>query len=319
MTPPVHNSCQFPGISLRRVAGGGGDDAVLPTTRALSLFIIPFLIVAFVVLFGWPGETERLFAWTIRPSMTPMVLGAVYLGGAYFFARAFRAGRWHTVKVGFIPVTTFASLLGVATVLHWDRFNHGHLAFWLWAGLYFTTPLLVLGAFLLNQRKAAPADDEPRLSPAARIVIGGTGAASLGLGLFLFVAPDAAIDVWPWMLTPLTSRVMGAVFCLGVAGLVIVTDPRWTTARIMLQTEQVMVLLILVAAARASDQMEGGRPLTWLLLAGLAGVLVTSTLFSVVMDRRSSAGATAQEGLSCPRPRSPSRPGPGGRGSSGRP
>jgi hypothetical protein len=297
------------------VAGRQGDDAVLLTTRVLSAFIIPFLLVAFVVLYGWPGETERLFAWTIRPSMTPMVLGAVYIGGAYFFARAFRASRWHTVKVGFIPVTTFASLLGVTTVVHWDRFNHDHLAFWLWAGLYFTTPLLVLGAFLLNQRREGPADDEARLSTAARIVVGGTGAASLGLGLFLFLAPEAAIDVWPWMLTPLTSRVMGAVFSLGIAGLVILSDPRWTTARIMLQTEQVMLLLILVAAARASDQMEGGRPLTWLLLAGLAGVLVTSTLFSLAMDRRVAVGP----GLSSPRRRSPSRPGPGGRGSSGRP
>lgn len=279
MSPPVHSSGQ-----LR-------DDAVLPTTRALSAFIIPFLIVAFVVLYGWPGETERLFAWTIRPSMTPMVLGAVYLGGAYFFARAFRAGQWHTVKVGFIPVTVFASLLGVATVLHWDRFNHGHLAFWLWSGLYFTTPLLVLGAFLLNRRREQPADDEPRLSPAARIVVGGTGATSVGLGLFLFLAPEKAIEVWPWMLTPLTSRVMGAVFCLGVAGVVIVTDPRWTTARIMLQTEQVMVLLILLAAVRASKHLDGDRPLTWLLLAGLAGVLVSSTLFSLAMDRRKARPA----------------------------
>lgn len=66
---------------------------MLPTTRALSAFIVPFLIVAFAVLYGWPGETGRLFAWTISPTMTPMVLGAVYIGGAYFFVRAFRATR----------------------------------------------------------------------------------------------------------------------------------------------------------------------------------------------------------------------------------
>lgn len=269
---------------------------MLPTTRALSVFIVPFLIVAFVVLYGWPGETERLFAWTISPTMTPMVLGAVYLGGAFFFVRAWRARQWHTVKVGFIPVTVFASLLGVATLLHWERFNHGHLAFWLWSGLYFTTPLLVLGAFLLNQRHAAPAaGNEPVLSPGVRAVVGGTGAISLGLGLFLFLAPERAVDLWPWFLTPLTSRVMGAVFCLGVAGLVIVADPRWTTARIMLQTEQIMLALILLAAARASDQLDESRPFTWVLLGGLAGVLVASTLYSLAMGRRPASQAAVSD------------------------
>ena len=50
----------------------------------------------------------------------------------------------------------FATLLGVATVVHWDRFNHGHVAFWLWAGLYFTAPFLVVAAWLANRRYAPP-------------------------------------------------------------------------------------------------------------------------------------------------------------------
>ncbi len=170
-------------------------------------------------------------------------------------------------------MTVFASLLGVATVLHWDRFNRDHLAFWLWAGLYFTTPLLVLGAWLGNRTREPTTGDEPALTAGARAVIGGTAFASLALGLFLFLLPEEAIDLWPWSLTPLTARVMGAVFCLGVAGAVILSDPRWSTARIMLQTEQVMVLLILLAAARARDELDGSKPFTWLLLGGLLGVL----------------------------------------------
>ena len=101
---------------------------VLRSTRVLSVVIIPFLLVAFVVLFVFPAETERLFAWTIKPQLTPMVLGSVYLGGAYFFARAARATSWHSIKGGFVPVATFASLLGVATVLHWEKLNHYHVA-----------------------------------------------------------------------------------------------------------------------------------------------------------------------------------------------
>src|SRR5215210_6863767 len=133
------------------------DDVVLRATRVLSAFIVPFLVVAFVVLYGFPRSTERLFAWTIAPPMTPMTLGAVYIGGAYFFVRAFRAQAWHTVKGGFVAVGMFASLMGVATIIHWDRFNHSHVAFWLWAGLYFTTQFLVWGVWAKNSRRGTVA------------------------------------------------------------------------------------------------------------------------------------------------------------------
>ena len=146
------------------------DDRVLPFTRGLSLFIIPFLVVAWVILYLFPGHTARVWSWTIPIQMTSMVLASAYLGGAYFFARVAREQRWHTVGTGFLAVTTFASLLGVATLLHWDKFAHGHVAFWLWAGLYFTTPFLVIGAWLVNRRYAAPpAADDVLLRPVERV------------------------------------------------------------------------------------------------------------------------------------------------------
>jgi hypothetical protein len=51
------------------------------------------------------------------------------------------------VKGGFIAVGVFASLMGVATVVHWGKLNHSHVAFWLWAFLYFTTPFLIFFCF----------------------------------------------------------------------------------------------------------------------------------------------------------------------------
>jgi hypothetical protein len=139
------------------------QDRVLPGTRVLSLVIIPFLLVAFVLLYFWPSadDTARLFAWRIVPDFTAMVLGSVYLGGAYFFLRAVRATQWHTVGGGFIPVGLFASLMGIATITHWDKFIHTNVAFWLWAALYFTTPFLVFVMWSLNRRQqsARTADD----------------------------------------------------------------------------------------------------------------------------------------------------------------
>jgi len=263
------------------------DDAVLPVTRALSGFIVPFLVVAFVVLYGFPTRTDRLFAWTITPPMTPMTLGAVYVGGAYFFVRAFRADGWHTVKAGFVAVGTFASLMGVATILHWDRFDHDHVAFWLWAGLYFSTPFLVWGVWAANRRRGSvAAPDDLVLAPAARFLLGGTGALAVMAGCLLFLRPEQAIDVWPWSLTPLTARVMGSTFMLGTAALGVVTDARWSAARLMLQVQVVMLALILIAAARARDDFDGSNAMTWLLLGGFLATLVAAAYLSVTMGRR---------------------------------
>ncbi len=46
------------------------DDRVRPLTRAVSYVIVPFLLVAFAVLYPWPTDTGRLFAWRIASALT---------------------------------------------------------------------------------------------------------------------------------------------------------------------------------------------------------------------------------------------------------
>jgi hypothetical protein len=263
------------------------DDRVLVYTRVLSIVIVPFLLVAFVLLYLFPGNTKELFAWTIKPTMTPMVLASAYLGGAYFFLRVLGERRWNAVKTGFLSVALFASLLGVATVLHWDKFNHGHVAFWLWTGLYFTAPFLVFGGWLANRRFAAPAGAaEACLGTVARWVVGLIGMLALVQGIIMFLAPAKVIAVWPWTLTPLTCRVLGAIFCLGSAGIGVLADPRWTTVKLMLEVEVVMVALMLIAAVRARAELNTGRPLTWLMLGGFLAVPLGSAYLWYMMEIR---------------------------------
>jgi hypothetical protein len=253
------------------------DDRVLPFTRGLSLFIVPFLVVAWVILYLYPGHTARLWSWAIPIQMTSMVLASAYLGGAYFFLRVAREQEWHRTGSGFLAVTTFASLLGVATLLHWDKFLHHHVSFWLWAGLYFTTPFLVIGAWLVNRRYAVPpAADDVLLGRGEQTVIAAVGLVALVQGVVMFVAPSAVIDLWPWPLTPLTCRVTAAVFCLGGACVGARLDPRWSSLRLMLQVETLMLVLILIGAARAHDEMVSGRALTWPLLLGALLMLAGS-------------------------------------------
>lgn len=252
-------------------------DRVLPATRALCVFIFPFLVVAFVLLYFWPSadDTGRLFAWRIAPDFTSMMLASAYLGGAYFFVRAVAAEHWHRIGGGFLPVVLFSGLLGVATVLHWDRFVHGNVAFWLWAGLYFTAPLLVLLAWWSNRSQSPPVTvDDLLLATPEVAVIAAAGVLSCVTAVVLFALPGWAATVWPWPLTPLTSRVVGSIFALGFAAVQVLADRRWSSARLLVQVALIMLGLMAVAAVRTFGDFTGDRPLTWLTAVGLIGSLI---------------------------------------------
>lgn len=271
------------------MVGSPADDRVLPFTRVLAWVIAPVLVVAFVLLWPVPTDTGRRFAWDITPTLTPMVLASAYLGGSYFFVRAGTTRAWHTVKGGFLPVVVFASLLGIATVIHWDKFTHSSPAFWLWALLYFTAPFLVAYAFWTNRSYDAPArTHEVYVSKPVARVAAGIGVLALATGLFLVVFPAAAIPVWPWKLSPLTARVVGAVFCLGVAGFGLLVDRRWSSARIPVQSGLVMLALIVVSGVRAQAELLTGRPLSWALVIGFPVVLLATALWYLDMERRSA-------------------------------
>ena len=70
------------------------DDRVFRSTRVLGAVIVPFLLVAFALLYFFPDDTRHWFAWDVQPTITPLVMGAGYIAGAYFFvrSRARRAG-----------------------------------------------------------------------------------------------------------------------------------------------------------------------------------------------------------------------------------
>ena len=107
----------------------GGDDRPLPETRWAALVIFIVLVPAVIVLWDTPGETADRWAWTITPDLTPIFLGAGYGAGAYFFWRTFRATRWHPSSAGVLGASVFAALMLIATLIHWDRFNHGDAPF----------------------------------------------------------------------------------------------------------------------------------------------------------------------------------------------
>jgi hypothetical protein len=116
-------------------------------------------------------------------------------------------------------------------------------------------------------------------------VIGAVGVLAGLMSAFLFLFPGAAIDIWPWTLTPLTARVIGAIFALGLAAVGAFTERRWSAYRLLVQVAIIMLALILVSGIRGAADWDPSNVLTWLFAAGFAGVLAASVVLYVRMER----------------------------------
>jgi hypothetical protein len=253
------------------------DDRVFGGTRLLGAVIVPFLVVAFALLYCFPDDTRHWFAWDVQPTITPLIMGSGYIAGAYFFVRVALATRWHRIQVGFLPVTAFTLFMAIGTFNHLDRFAKSHVAFWIWVGLYVVTPVLVPLAWWRN-RATDPGTPEPGERPLPRFVppvLLVVGAAQSALALVLLLSPSTMIAHWPWHLTPLTAQTLGGWFALpGVTALMMGFDGRWSAIRITLESQLIGLALILLGTARAWEDVDTSNALAYVFVAGIAGLLV---------------------------------------------
>jgi hypothetical protein len=268
------------------------DDRVLKPTRIVAVAIIPVLAAAFVILYLFPGRTRQLWAWEMHPTMTAMVMGGGYLSGAYFFYRAATVREWHRIGLGFPAITVFTAMLGIATVLHWDAFNHGHVSFWAWTLLYFSTPFLLPWLWARN-RAHDPHTLEPgdRLVPTqVRAAMVALGAAQLTVAAVMFVRPTAIASHAPWTLTPLTCRSLSAFAAFpSIVYLAFAFERRWSSFQILIEVAIAGMALIGIAAIRAHAEFHGSAVLVWGWRIGLAVALVLFVALRIAMDRPAEA------------------------------
>jgi len=257
---------------------GDQDGRILPATHWASLVVFAILVPALVILWGMPDRTEDAWAWTIQPDLTPIFLGAGYGAGAYFFLRTFLSDQFHPSAAGIFGAAFFASFMLIATLIHWDKFNHGDapligaLVFYGWVAVYIISPFVVLGLWWTNRRtdSGEPAPGEAIVPLWVRRVAQVVAAGAFLGAAFFYLAPDEAIDVWPWDLTPLTSRVIGSFTAqVGVGALLISLDRRWSAWKLIVETFFVATALLLIGAIRAWDDFDTDNALTYLYLGGL--------------------------------------------------
>ena len=241
-----------------------GDDRLLAATRWTGLAIVPFLVIAVVVLFTAPDRSGELFAWPIAPPMTAYLLASAYLGGIAYFLAVWREHRWHRVRHGLPAVLVFAAALLAATLLHLPKFS-SNLPFAAWIVLYATTPIAMVVLLRLQRGTDAmtPEPADALIPRGVRVALAAIGLGALLVGAAALIAPDAIAQVWAWQLTPLTARATGAVLTLtGVVNLAMLRDERWSAFRILFGAQLLSLGAIVVSLLARRDDLLWDRPLT---------------------------------------------------------
>jgi hypothetical protein len=271
------------------------DDRLLPITRGLSYVFVPVLGIAFLLLYVTPTRTDDFWAWTIRPDMTPTVMGAGYLAGATIFAAGLYFGQWHRITWAMVGTEIFSVMMLLATLIHWERFNHDHPAFWVWFLLYVGTPIIAPVVWVMNRQT------DPGLRPGEQVIPQGiryafafAGAIDLVVAVVVFIDPDIAIDAWPWVLTPLTARVLSSfVAFVGVVWLCMLLDARWTAFSVTTGATVFGLALIAVGALTRTDEFSGSSE-SWLFVVSLvAAIAATGGLLLYMRSARGEVGGPA--------------------------
>ena len=255
--------------------------------RALLWFFAALALAAGVLLYVLSGNTDDTFSWTINPPLTAAFLGAAYWAAFVLFAWSARQSLWVRARAFVVPVAVIAVLLLVATLIHLDKFHKDSLFGWFWIVAYIAVPpLLVLALWRQRQAPAEPAPPREPLPLALRAVLIGEGLGLAGVGISLFAAPDTADSLWPWTLTPLTARAIGA-FLVGFGAAAIQAAWENDIARLTgsAYAYAVLGLLELVALARYPNELDG---------SGARGVVYIA--FAVLVVLTGMAGSALSRG-----------------------
>jgi hypothetical protein len=250
-------------------------------------------LIAGVLLFGLATETDDYFSWTIEPPLTAAFLGAAYWAAFVLLAWSAVQESWLRARAAIPPVLAIAALLLIATLAHLDKFDFDSVFGWFWTIVYvLVTPLLVV--LLARERRLEPPAIEPGPSIPLwlRAVLSLQAGVMLALGAALMIGPEDAAELWPWTLTPLTGRAIGAFLIgFGVAAAFAVRDDQMRRLRGAAYAYAMLGGLELLAAAIHSEDLGSGAPVP--VYIGFCATVLAAGLYGSLAGRSSARRASA--------------------------
>jgi hypothetical protein len=183
---------------------------VVPAVRTTYLLTSGLTLLGGFFAFVLAGQTEDWFAWTITPDLSAAFIGAGFWGTTVAAFLASRERYWDRAWIVLPAVTTLMLLSLAATFMHHDRFDFESFFGWAWLAAYVAFPTVLLVA--VSEQRRAVGGPSPR-QPFPRWmtwVLAALGTVIVAAAIALFLQPEATAGLWPWALTPLTGRIVGA-------------------------------------------------------------------------------------------------------------
>jgi hypothetical protein len=239
-------------------------------------------------------DTDRYFAWTIRPPLTAAFLGAAYWAALVLVALAARESVWANARVAVIAAVVLVPLIMLVTFIHLSKFHTGSdeaitlVGTWLFIATYVWLSAL-LWFFFIRQLRIPGIDPprESRLPRWARATLAVQGTLLVVVALAFLVAPGSTADLWPWQLTELTARATGAwALAIGIAAGLGAREDDARRLRAPFAAYVTLALLAAVAIARYPDVPDWGQPGSWILVAVLASMIGLGVV-GLALGRRS--------------------------------
>ena len=247
------------------------------TLRVWLVAVSALLLGVSLSLLVLTEQTDRFFAWTVSPPLTAAFLGAGYAASCVFQFLAARQRLWIRARIAPLGALIFTSLTLLATLIHLDRFHLDSPIGVFWVAIYAVAPPVLL--VLLIRQWRMPGADAVRTQPLVtwlRLLLGMQALILVPLGAALFIAPLSTAQLWPWTLTPLTARAIGAwLIAVGAGMAQAIWENDLDRVRIAFVSFAVYGALQLVAIARYPDTINWTTPQAWL-FAGFPLVLLVS-------------------------------------------
>lgn len=272
---------------------------LLPAMRNVLYTASALVALAGLALFVLTDHTDRLFAWTIEPGMTAAFLGASYLSAFFVEFLSARETAWARARPAVPAVFVFTVLTLVATLLHRDRFHFDSphvlamLSAWVWLGIYISVPLLMVIVWFAQARAGGVDPPPTRRLPLWAAALIAAQAVALGvLGVALLVAPVDTAELWPWMLTPLTARAVGAwLVGIGVAGVHAVLERDVGRLRAVSVGFLSLGCFHFIALARYGGDVSWDKAGAWVYLVFLAVTVALGGFGWLLAERARTAAA----------------------------
>src|SRR3954452_4123313 len=244
----------------------------------LGVLTTALIVVGLPVVVA-PGRTDRYFTWTIDVPLTAAFLGACYWTAALFTLLSARERVWVRARSVMPGILVAGVLILAATLIHLERFAMDTARGWVWLILYAGLPPGVLILLAIQRRR--PGIDPPMVLPIERraaMAFALAAAVLLLAGAGLYVLPGTTAAWWPWPLTDLTARMVGAwLAAIGVTLVAVLHENDWARVR------HTMVYLAAVGAAHLATLARYPDTMQWDDVAAWVFIVVDVSLLALAV------------------------------------